>query len=758
MDSDILDDFEDDNKDDLLVMEKQKNFEQKSRNEIDESMDNFDDSFDGSLDEKTKKQDIQNLKDNLIKNESIINKSFASDFDQSNDEEDDQEFAKLEKQVTKDFEKKIQEEKKISEEKLEKKVKEEKKIKKKKLRIQKSKSKKELRRKSELKNIVLKSKNVEGVLNMQQLLKENRNLFNNLKNVNKNLSKMIDKKGYENLLNKIKKNKNEFKFRPLGIKIKTHCREIENNEKMIKNLENDYKNYKNYSKKLDSTVILNSINQKIEKKNHLIKIFKKDIYEIKIKNKKIANFLVKESYKPKKKYKLKKLMLDIDSYMGKSYLLKEKILNLEELKLELKNEIKKNHKNMKNIDGELGNLGMNNYDEEIIKKFKMKKKVKNKWKNFINITEHNIEQKIHFYERDCEVLILKKKNLFKKSENQNRILEIQHKQLQDYIKNGHLDNKQISLYDFETKNKKLRASSVKKKNLSYKKRDSSIHNNNKINKIKNIYVSGKKKRPPSQKNKKRLSSKKKRLSSNKKRNSLNKKNTKMSPYKKLKSYKKKSPFLLKRKKSNSKKSVKSKKEMKPKVLFQNKSKTNLNLETPLKKNIINSDSDNLNFDKSKDLKENNKSFEKKTSNKNIQDVNVEKIDFDSNKNEKKVKFEHIKKNDNNNNIPQSKENNFEVEEVKEKKENIVKPNIIEAKQNIIKIKPNIVDVKPNKLKEEDDELDFLFIDNNKKKEIKEIKKDTDLDGLSFLNDDEEDKKNNIKNEKNDNEDDFDFLD
>ena len=483
MDSDILDDFEDDNKEDLLVMEKQNNFEEKKRNQKNQSMEDFNKIFDAFLNKKKIKKK-KKIKENLEKKKKkdSVNKSFASDFDQSNDEDEDKEFAQLEKKVTKDFENKI------GDNNSEKGMK-----RKKKLKIQ-NKSKREMTRKNELKNIVLKSKNIEGVLNMQQLLRENRNLFNNLKNVNKNLSKMIDKKGYENLLNKVKKSKNEFKFRPLGIKIKTHCKEIENNEKIIKNLENEYKNYKNYSKKLDSTVILNNINQKIEKKHHLMKILKKDIYDIKIKNKKIANFLVKESYKPKKKSRFKKIMLDIDNYMGRNFLIKEKIMNLEELKLELKNELMKNHKNMKEIDQELEDLGMNNYDEEMIKKFKLKKKVKNKWKNFIDITEHNIEQKIHFFKRDCEILILKKKNLFNKSENQNRILEIQHKQLQDFIKNGHLDNKQISLYDFGRKNKKTRASSVKKKNFSYKKRESSIHNNNKINKIKNIYVSGKKKK------------------------------------------------------------------------------------------------------------------------------------------------------------------------------------------------------------------------------------------------------------------------
>lgn len=57
-----------------------------------------------------------------------------------------------------------------------------------------------------------------------------------MQEVNKKLTEMIDKKGYERLLNQIKNNKKDFKNRPDEVKIKTYDKEVENNEKIIKNL------------------------------------------------------------------------------------------------------------------------------------------------------------------------------------------------------------------------------------------------------------------------------------------------------------------------------------------------------------------------------------------------------------------------------------------------------------------------------------------------------------------------------------------
>ncbi len=69
-----------------------------------------------------------------------------------------------------------------------------------------------------------------NIKNIKVISEENKRLFNELKNVNGRLTKMIDRKGYENILKQIKDSKTDFKNRPIEIKLKTYAKEIENNK------------------------------------------------------------------------------------------------------------------------------------------------------------------------------------------------------------------------------------------------------------------------------------------------------------------------------------------------------------------------------------------------------------------------------------------------------------------------------------------------------------------------------------------------
>lgn len=152
---------------------------------------------------------------------------------------------------------------------------------------------------------------------------------------------MIDKKGYQNLLNQIKNNKSEFKHLSVDKKAKTYASEITNNKQIICYLEKEYENYKNYSKKLDSTVILNNIKQKIMKKKLQIAALKTTIHKVDTSNKKNEKILVRKLETQKKKTNFKKIIYEVDSHMNKCENLQNKIYALESRKIEMEEDKQK---------------------------------------------------------------------------------------------------------------------------------------------------------------------------------------------------------------------------------------------------------------------------------------------------------------------------------------------------------------------------------------------------------------------------------
>ena len=136
---------------------------------------------------------------------------------------------------------------------------------------------------------------------------------------------MIDQKGYENLLNKIKNSKKDFKHRSVDKKKHTFANEIQNNKQIVVNLQKELENYRNYSKKLDSTVILNSIKQKIAKKKLQIKNLTQEIHKIDTHNKKNEKVLVKRLEANKKTVNFKKIIYEVDSHLNRCERLKDQI-------------------------------------------------------------------------------------------------------------------------------------------------------------------------------------------------------------------------------------------------------------------------------------------------------------------------------------------------------------------------------------------------------------------------------------------------
>lgn len=61
------------------------------------------------------------------------------------------------------------------------------------------------------------------------------------------------------------------------------------------------------------------------------------------------------------------------------------------------------------------------------------KKVIEKWKNWIKITEHNFEQKIQFIERDNEMTKKKLKEMTKKCRGLNKLLNNQHLIFEEFM-------------------------------------------------------------------------------------------------------------------------------------------------------------------------------------------------------------------------------------------------------------------------------------------------------------------------------------
>lgn len=231
---------------------------------------------------------------------------------------------------------------------------------------------------------------------------ENKKLFEDLKDVNDRLTTLIEEKGYQNQLEKIRDNNTEFKYRPLNVKITTFDKEVKNNEKIIEVLNRELNLYNDTAKKLDSTELLNDLNKRIATYNAKIKAAKGAIYQLQLDHKKNEAILKNRDLEDKKAFDFKKLMMELDTYMTKNTDLNEKISKMEVLKTDLIKEVDVAQNENLDIKKKLEERNLVNFDESLIQKHKNLLSIKKRWESHLIRHEKNIELKLSFAERDID--------------------------------------------------------------------------------------------------------------------------------------------------------------------------------------------------------------------------------------------------------------------------------------------------------------------------------------------------------------------
>lgn len=90
-------------------------------------------------------------------------------------------------------------------------------------------------------------------------------------------------------------------------------------------------------------------------------------------------------------------------------------------------------------------LGIKENNDANLQRHRTFKKVVKKWKNWIQVSEHNFEQKIAFFERDFALLQQKIQELTQRSDELNTVLSNQHSVFNEFTNAEKLDQNLISL-------------------------------------------------------------------------------------------------------------------------------------------------------------------------------------------------------------------------------------------------------------------------------------------------------------------------
>lgn len=259
--------------------------------------------------------------------------------------------------------------------------------------------------------------NLKNIQTLKDLLLENKQLFDKLKTLNTDLTKLIDKKGYKNILENIKKEKNKnFKFKPTSIQLKTYNNEIINNNKTIEILKKEFEKLENSQSKISDPIHLSNIKRKILTYNNNIKKIKSDIYEYNIESKRNENCLVKNPENIA--YNYKSIILEIDLNNKKN----DELLILIK---KMKNNITKQDDLIANIQKDMHKV------KSVMKKLNitLENKFSNDYKDLIALIN----------KRNEDILIIDKK-IKNDSSKLNKDIEI-------YYSNGVEFNKRIQIVD-----------------------------------------------------------------------------------------------------------------------------------------------------------------------------------------------------------------------------------------------------------------------------------------------------------------------
>lgn len=295
------------------------------------------------------------------------------------------------------------------------------------------------------------------------VVEENKQLFEDLKCVNDKLTTLIEEKGYQNQLDKIRENNTEFKYRPVNVKITTNDKEVKNNEKIIEVLSRELNLYRDTVKKLDSTELLNDITKCISNYNAKIKAAKSNIYQIQLDHKKNEGILKNKDLEDKKAFNFKNLMVELDSYMTKNTELYVKISKLQTLKQELLEDYEIIQKENSNVKKLLEEKNLNNFDENIIQKHKNLLSIKKRWESHLIRHQKNIELKVLFAEKDTEQYNKEISELQDKIDMYDRSLNKQAASLREI---GHEPHVEVHNFEIKKKNHVRKPSAVTKKDES----------------------------------------------------------------------------------------------------------------------------------------------------------------------------------------------------------------------------------------------------------------------------------------------------
>ena len=239
-----------------------------------------------------------------------------------------------------------------------------------------------------LKNGVNKKKDFRD---LRKLEKENLQLNEDLKDLNEKLSQMIGKKGYENLLEQLKKRKKVFVERPVSRQVKILNGELQNGEKIIDILNKERERVEKMLQKVVSPVTFSETMRKINEKKKEIKELKSQNFGLVMENKKIGKMLEKGGLGGQGI--LKKLLMQYNNVRAKNSEIESEIERLEGVKAELGKKKESLEEKDNKVKEKLEISGLRNWDPEVEKKFQNLEKGLKKEQQRLKIVQKNFQVK-----------------------------------------------------------------------------------------------------------------------------------------------------------------------------------------------------------------------------------------------------------------------------------------------------------------------------------------------------------------------------
>ena len=226
---------------------------------------------------------------------------------------------------------------------------------------------------------------------LRKLEKENLQLNEDLKDLNEKLSQMIGKKGYQNLLEQLKENKKVFVERPVSRQVKTLNGELQNGDKILSILGKEKARVEKMLEKVISPVSFSEIMRKINDKKKEIKELKSQNFELVMENKKVGKML--ENGEMGGQGILKKLLMQYNNVRAKNNEIESEIERLEGVRKELSSKKCVLEEKNQEVEGKMREVGMENWDPDVEKKFEEAKKTLEKEENRQKIIQKNFKTK-----------------------------------------------------------------------------------------------------------------------------------------------------------------------------------------------------------------------------------------------------------------------------------------------------------------------------------------------------------------------------